>query len=410
MFIRLGRLIARHWILVIVAWIGIVVLTRWLAPRWNDVTFDGDLAYMPSYLSSVKAERLLEEAFPRGRAKSEIVVIASRQDGPLTPACLQFVDLVGARLHNLHGVSCFQESQPLWQRAAELREEGRTGEADAAFQQADRLQRTAEAAWEEALRLDPEFSAALNNQAYYFTFVGKDEEAEQSRVLALDFAPDMKDVGEQLLPSELGQLPIIDIWTRHNEVMGEKLRSRDDMSDLIIVRMWQEFMATDNIRVLEWIESAIDEVRVTKEVPEGLQLGVTGSGAVGGDMLRSAAQSIKNTELFTVLLVVAILVVVYRSPILVAVPLVTIVVSVVVASGVVAALTQLHTVPGFEWWNFKVFTTTRIFVVVILFGAGTDYCLFLIARYKEELEAGKDRAVAVADALSGVGMPWPPAL
>ncbi len=403
MFIRLGRLIARHWFLVILSWIAIVALTRWFAPRWDDVTYDGDLAYMPSYLSSVKAERLLEEAFPRGRAKSEIVVIATRADEPLKPECLLFVDLIAARLHNLHGVSCFQESQPLWQLAAELRDQGDTSEAERVFQQADQLQRTAESAWEEALRLDPEYSAALNNRAYYFAFIGKEEEAEKSRMLALDFAPQMENVGEQLEPADLGQLPIIDIWTRHNEVMGEKLRSRDNMADLIIVRMWQEFMATDNIRVLEWIESAIDDVKAAHEVPPGLELGITGSGAVGGDMLRSAAQSIQNTELFTVLLVVAILVVVYRSPILVAVPLVTIVVSVVVASGVVAALTQLGTLPGFEWWNFKVFTTTRIFVVVILFGAGTDYCLFLIARYREELEAGKDRATAVADALTGVG-------
>ena len=56
-----------------------------------------------------------------------------------------------------------------------------------------------------------------------------------------------------------------------------------------------------------------------------------------------------------------------------------------------------------EWFDFKVFRTTQIFIVVILYGATTDYCLFLISRYAEELKRGLPPREAVEAAIARVG-------
>ena len=71
---------------------------------------------------------------------------------------------------------------------------------------------------------------------------------------------------------------------------------------------------------------------------------------------------------------------VYRSPLLTLVPLVTIAFSVWVSLNLLALMTKI---PGVHLVNIS-----KIFAIVILYGAGTDYCLFLISRYREELESG----------------------
>jgi RND superfamily putative drug exporter len=187
-------------------------------------------------------------------------------------------------------------------------------------------------------------------------------------------------------------------------VIGKKLTSpngQNGQAALIVLHLRNEFMAIDNMALMRKIHRTLAELAASPDFPPGLKLGVTGSAAIGSDMLFSAEQSINRTEMTTVALVIIILLLVYRAPGLVLIPLITIGASVVVAMGIVAILAQFSS--QVEWLDFKIFKTTRIFVVVILFGAGTDYCLFLIARYKEELQHGLRPQAAISGALARVG-------
>lgn len=303
MFDWLGALIARRWALVVVFWLLLAVGLHGVAPRWNDVTHDGDLAYLPASLPSVEGERLLNQAFPAQLSKSEMAVVVERPDGPLSPADLLWSDSLA---------ELFREHQ--------------------------------------------------------------------------------------------SELPIVEVRNRNTDVIGDKLTSRvsaNGQAAVTLLQIRNEFMAAGNIVLIEEVQRLLAESR--QAAPAGLNVGISGPAAVGGDMLRSAAESIKSTELITVALVIIILLVVYRAPLLVSIPLVTIGVSLFVSIDILVLATQVSKIDGFSWWNFKVFTTTKIFIVVILFGAGTDFCLFLIARYKEELERGLDQAAAAAEAVGRVG-------
>lgn len=199
------------------------------------------------------------------------------------------------------------------------------------------------------------------------------------------------------------QGPILRVLSYSHRDFGEKLISpvtRRGQAVLVMLQLRTEFMAVANMDLLEQVCATLDQFRRAGDFPEGLELGLTGSAAVGADMLLAGQQSIRNTELATVVLVVGILLLVYRAPGLVIVPLATIFVSLTVATGLVAALADLSARSGMD---YKIFKTTRIFIVVILYGAGTDFCLFLIARYKELLQRGLGPRDAVAQALERVG-------
>jgi putative drug exporter of the RND superfamily len=146
------------------------------------------------------------------------------------------------------------------------------------------------------------------------------------------------------------------------------------------------------------VDRVLDHVSSSEVVPPpGLRRVATGSAVVGRDTNTATSASIQSTKTTTIVLVIVILLVVYRSPVLATVPLVTIGLSTFASLRLIALMSV---VPGL---GFRVISVTEIFVVVVLFGAGTDYSLFLVARYREELGRQQSRIEALRAAMGRVG-------
>jgi putative drug exporter of the RND superfamily len=188
------------------------------------------------------------------------------------------------------------------------------------------------------------------------------------------------------------RLPVM--GPRLNSVPGQGLNGAPGQSSLILVSLNGTYIAKQTRIAIDRLQEVL--ARFDKP-PEGLTVGMTGSAAVGHDMNRAGGSSVSKTTWTTISLVVIILLIVYRSPLLALIPLVTIALSVVVSLKMIACMTKI---PGLR---FQVINITDIFVIVVLFGAGTDYCLFLIARYREELARGRSNDEALREAIEQVG-------
>jgi RND superfamily putative drug exporter len=190
------------------------------------------------------------------------------------------------------------------------------------------------------------------------------------------------------------ELKIGGVVSHRDGLVGSRLVSADRQSVLIQVSLGTPYMAVQTRATVDRVEERLRAVLADAgaDAPTAY---VTGPAGIGRDLVRASAEGLDHTTVATVALVVIVLLLVYRSPLLALVPLVTIGVSVWVALELLALVTLI---PGVHLVN-----VSQVFAIVILFGAGTDYCLFLISRYREELETGKPGPPALHRSVRAVG-------
>lgn len=339
MFAKHGDLIIRVWPGVLVAWIGVLIATSMLAPPLDQVAQTEEFAFLPTTSPSHIAERLFKQAFPAKLVPSRIVIVVRRPD----------------------------QKEGLQERDLEWIDDGvDEADPDQDFELRERLLRIAEqqGGLAEAIEAVPGEEANAKH----------DSAARKTSSISA-------------------------VRTYRDRTMGRLLRSRDGTKEgkatLVLVELTTDFLDSHNQTVVKAIEDLFVEPEFRKHIPPGLDLSLSGEATVGRDMQQAAKNSAKATEHLTVVLVVILLVAIYRAPLLALIPLMTVFVSVKLTMSLLILMAER------QW--VTLFTGVESYVTVLLYGAGVDYCLFLIARYKEELDEGVGFDEGVTNSVSKVG-------
>ena len=139
----------------------------------------------------------------------------------------------------------------------------------------------------------------------------------------------------------------------------------------------------------------VDAIKTVRSIaatgPPGLTVNVGGIAGITADEINAFGGIDSTLLIATLVIVIVILLATYRSPVLWMVPLVSVGIAYTVAQAVIYELAA-HA-------GLLVSGESQGILTVLIFGAGTDYALLLVARYREELTRHDDKHEAMATAL-----------
>ena len=159
--------------------------------------------------------------------------------------------------------------------------------------------------------------------------------------------------------------------------VARRLKSRDGTVALVAVPLSTSFVAPATHEAVAWLQSQARADRL--DLPEGLEVRWAGDALIGRDYMSNVQASLDRAAVATVLLLLGVLFAVYRSVWLALVPLATIGISLVISRSVLAWMTLA---------GWEVSPLVELFLVALLFGCGTDFCLFVSWRFGEHWDAG----------------------
>ena len=156
---------------------------------------------------------------------------------------------------------------------------------------------------------------------------------------------------------------------------------------------WTGNVIDDTPVLRDQIAAALADYETENNTEFTLSTYLTGNPAVSYDMENGAMEDISHIDIFTVLMILILVGLFFRSFITSAMPPVTMGVAFAVTMGLIYGL----------MYFMDIFFITEIMLLVSMMGAGCDYCIFILARYREERRDGKDHHAALHSAIKWAG-------
>jgi len=171
----------------------------------------------------------------------------------------------------------------------------------------------------------------------------------------------------------------------HEESLKDQLVSKDGKTILASVTVtWNDREAKE---LSDLLYKTIEDVDVEHYY--------TSDWMIDEDVMNSSEEGLKKTEGITVVFILAVLLLVFRSVIAPLIPLITVGITYLASQSIVAILV--------DKLNFPISNFTQIFLVAVLFGIGTDYCILLLSRFKEELAHRESITEAIVETYRNAG-------
>jgi RND superfamily putative drug exporter len=192
----------------------------------------------------------------------------------------------------------------------------------------------------------------------------------------------------------VGATPIVDPFSADSEApLGDVAKiadgigpiSRDGEAALVVLGL----DADDRGAIVDGVRTIREYL--AEHARPGLNTYVTGPGGIAADLEQVADEAGQTLLIATLSLVLILLLVVYRAPLLAVLPLLVVGTAYLLATGIAYLLIEAGAI--------TVNTEGTFLLLVLIFGAGTDYSLLLVHRYREELRSGGTPAVALPAAL-----------
>jgi RND superfamily putative drug exporter len=155
----------------------------------------------------------------------------------------------------------------------------------------------------------------------------------------------------------------------------------------LITQITYEKGTRDAETIIGSFKDALKDVKVTHYI--------TGELAINNDYLETTNKGVEKSAIITVIFILVVLVLMFRSVITPLVSLIAVGIAYVCSMGIIRILINA--------FNFPITSLTQMFIILVLFGIGTDYNILLFNRFKEELGHGLSIDDAIATTYKTAG-------